>query len=503
MGTVRSNFAANLAGQAWVTLISLLVVPLYIKLLGIEAYGLMGFFLALQATVQILDLGLAPTLMREMARRRVNDSGLVEARSLVKTVSLAYLALSGMIGLAIVLAAPFLASRVIHAEQLDRGSVETAVVLMGALVPVMWGANLFNAALMGMERQVLVNALRIVTVTASALGAVLVLWLISADIRAFFLWHLCAGILSWLLGGWIVHRELPAGASRFQLALLRHLWKFAAGMSGITIGGIVLMQLDKWLLINLLSLQSYGHYILALTLANSLYFVITPLFSSVFPRMSLLHAQGSQEAQSRLYHSSAQYIAALVFPLAVVISLFSEPILRLWILNPEIARSAAPIASILVWGTAFNGLMNVPYALQLAEGRTSLALGLVVLKLILFAPVIVFLTLHFGATGAATAWLILNAVYVLVGVPLTHAYLLKGQAGAWLLRDVLPAAGAALAAGGLAFLLRPAGADTIATIAFLVITTLATLGAAAFASHAPRAWFTLQAERLGIVRDRT
>ena len=501
MSSVRSNFAANLAGQAWVTLTQLLVVPFYIKLLGIEAYGLMGFFFALQATVQILDLGLGATLLREIARRRAMDGGLADARSLVKTVSVVYLALSTLIGLAIVIAAPLFASHVIHAEKLDRHAVESAVMLMGALIPVMWGTNLFTGTLMGMERQVLVNVLRIATVTASSLGAVLVLWLVSADIRAFFLWHLFAGLLSWIVAGWLALRALPAGPSRFQARVLRELWMFAAGMSAITVGGIVLMQLDKWLLINLLPLQSYGHYILGLALANALYFVITPLFSSVFPRMTLLHAQGDQHGQASLYHSSAQYIAALVFPLATVICLFSEPILLLWIQDEEIARNAAPIASILVWGTALNGLMNVPYALQLATGRTSLALRLVVLKLILFAPVIDFLTLQFGAAGAAAAWLALNTIYVLIGIPLTHAHLLKGHAGAWIMKDVLPSAAAALAVGGLALLLRPSGDDAILMFGFLAGTTLVALAAAGLAGRAPRTWVTLQAVRFGFLRN--
>ena len=271
-------------------------------------------------------------------------------------------------------------------------------------------------------------------------------------------------------------------------------------MSAITIGSIVLLQLDKWLLINLLPLQSYGHYILALSMANALYFVITPLFSSVFPRMTLLHAEGSRDAQTSFYHSSAQYAAALVFPLATVISLYSEPILRLWIQDAEIARNVAPLASILVWGTALNGLMNIPYALQLASGYTSLALKLVILKLILFAPVIVLLTVKFGALGAASAWLVLNAGYVIVGIPFTHAYLLKGHAAAWVMKDVLPPAGAALAVGGLGLLLRPASDDVILTVGFLALTTLLALASAGLAGSAPRAWVTVQAVRFGILR---
>jgi len=501
LSSVRSNFAANLTGQAWVFLTQLLVVPLYIKLLGIEAYGLMGFFFALQTTLQVLDLGLGATLTREIAKRRALTGGLADARSLVKTVCVAYLALSTLLGLAIVIAAPLFASHVIHAEKLDRHAVESAVMLMGALIPVMWGTNLFTGTLNGMERQVQVNVLRIATVTATSLGAVLVLWLVSADIRTFFLWYLFAGLLNWVAAGWMALRVLPAGPSLFQARLLRELWKFAAGMSAISVGGLVLMQLDKLLLINMLSLQSYGHYILALALANALYFVITPLFSSVFPRMTLLHAQGDHYGQASLYHSSAQYISALVFPLATVICLFSEPILRLWIQDVEIARTVAPITSILVCGTALNGLMVVPYALQLATGHTWLALRLVLLILALFVPAIVLLTLQFGVTGAAAAWFLLNAVYLVVGITLTHYYLLKGHARRWIMKDMLPAAAAAFGVGAVALALRPDSDGAAANLAFLVLVTFAALLVSGLAANEPRAWIMLQVSRIGVLRD--
>lgn len=501
MSSVRSNFAANLAGQAWVTLTQLLVVPLYIKLLGIEAYGLMGFFFALQATVQILDLGLGAALAREIARRRAVEGGLADARSLVMTVSLVYLGLSVLIGLAIILAAPLFATHVIHAQKLDRHTVEHAVVLMGLIFPVMWGTSLFNATLMGMERQVLVNLLRIVAVTASSLGAVAVLWLVSADITTFFLWHLFTGALSWLAAGWIAHRVLPAAPSHVRVAMLRDLWRFAAGMSGISAGGIVLTQIDKWLLINLLPLESYGHYILAAALANALSYMVAALFNSILPRMTLLHARHDESGLSRLYHSSAQYIAAFVLPLAAIIGLFSEQVLRLWTQDAEIARNAAPIASILVCGTALNGLMIVPYALQIATGNTWLALRLVMLILALFVPAIVLLTLQFGATGAAAAWLLLNAVYLVAGITLTHSYLLKGHAGAWITKDVLPAAAAALAAGAIAFALRPVSDGAFANLGFLAAATMAALLAAGLAGNEPRAWITLQARKIGSLRS--
>ncbi len=62
------NLLAGLANSVWTALVGLAVIPLYLKFLGIEAYGLIGFFATTQALLQILDLGLAPTITREVAR---------------------------------------------------------------------------------------------------------------------------------------------------------------------------------------------------------------------------------------------------------------------------------------------------------------------------------------------------------------------------------------------------------------------------------------------------
>lgn len=496
MSSLRSNFAANLLGHAWVAGVQLLVIPLYLHFLGVESYGLIGFFVALQTTLQVLDLGLGQTLTREIARRRALAKEQGSTRSLVVTICAVYFALGTVIGLGIVLAAPMLASDVIRSQQLSREAVEKAVTLMGLLVPVLWGSSLFQGALMGAERQIQANAIRIAVATLGAAGAVLILWKVSSTISAFFTWQLAVGIMNCVVSGIAVHRMLPDGPSQIRLSLLRGVWRFAAGMSGIAVGGIILSQLDKWLLINLLPLETYGHYTLAVVVANALYLFITPLYSSVFPRLTALRAAENEQGTRRLYHASSQYMAALVLPVAIVVSVFSEDILALWTRDAAIARVSAPVASILILGTALNGLMNIPYALQLAAGLTGLAFRLVLIKLILFLPGIILLTLKFGVTGAALAWLLLNALYVAVGIPLTHTFLLKREALAWLTKDVLPPGAAALAVCGIALVIQPVGMGQIVLTVFLGVTALVALGAAACVVPEPRTWVIMQIRRV-------
>src|SRR6187549_3857121 len=66
--SLKRNLAANYVGQAWVALVGLAFLPLYIRYLGAEALGLIGVFTLMQAWLTLLDLGITPTLNREMAR---------------------------------------------------------------------------------------------------------------------------------------------------------------------------------------------------------------------------------------------------------------------------------------------------------------------------------------------------------------------------------------------------------------------------------------------------
>jgi hypothetical protein len=61
------NVFANLIGGVWVAVLTLAIAPIQVHLLGVEAYGVIGFISTLQVVVGVLDLGLSSTLTREIA----------------------------------------------------------------------------------------------------------------------------------------------------------------------------------------------------------------------------------------------------------------------------------------------------------------------------------------------------------------------------------------------------------------------------------------------------
>ena len=64
--SLKSNIIANFVGNGWGAIISIIFVPIYLKYIGAEGYGLIGIFASLQVVLSLLDSGLSTTLNKEI-----------------------------------------------------------------------------------------------------------------------------------------------------------------------------------------------------------------------------------------------------------------------------------------------------------------------------------------------------------------------------------------------------------------------------------------------------
>lgn len=490
MSLLKKNIAANFIGNIWTSLMSLAFIPLYIHFMGIESYGLVGIFATLQALFGLLDMGLGATLNREMARLSILPDKAQEMHNLLRTLEVIYWTIAVLIGTIVFVLAPLIAYHWVKPGQLAPETIQQAVRIMGFATAFQWPLSFYAGGLMGLQRQVLLNVINMIMATIRGGGAVLILWLISPTIQAFFSWQIAVGLTNTILVGGFLWHTIPDSLekARFNKWLLRDVWRFAAGMTGITVMAIILTQLDKIILSKLLTLEMFGYYTLASVVAMSLYRLIGPVSGAVFPRLTQLVSLGDEEGLKKLYHQSCQLMSVLILPVAVVVALFSKEILLLWTQNPTTADKAHLLVTILVIGTSLNGLMHIPYDLQLAHGWTKLAFYSNLISAALLVPLIVVLTNRFAALGGASVWVILNSGYVLVNIQIMHKWILPGEKRKWYVKDVgtpLVAALVTASIGRLVF--RNSSAQPIILVS-LIICSIVTLFMTAIAAPTVRSW---------------
>jgi O-antigen/teichoic acid export membrane protein len=430
------NLLAGLAGSAWVAVVGLAATPFYLDLLGLEAYGMIGFFLTLQALISLLDVGLSPTMNREVARGLVEGS-LPSTRSLLRSLSALYWLSAVAIGVAVLAGSSWLAGHWLRSKSIPHHELENAVMLMGLAIAARWPAGLYFAAANGAQRIVSTSGLTAAHATLSALGAILLMELYSATLQVFFAWQIVVALaytLSLRQVAWSsLHGRQGAGVDMSQLL---RVWRFSVGMGLIAVSSVVFTQLDKALLSRMLDLAGFGRYILASMVSGSIYLLAVPVFNAMYPRFSALVAAGNEERLGELYRLGTRFLAVVVFPFALVLAVFPDRLVALWTGNAALAVAVSPVVSLLVAGSALHAMMYFPYALQLASGLPRLSLQINLILIALMVPLTIVLTLLYAEIGAARAWLLLHVFYLLFGTWMTHRRLLRGLASRWLLVDI-------------------------------------------------------------------
>ena len=504
MASVRRNIVANFAGKAVVVALGLVFPPLYVKWLGAEYYALVGVFAMLNAFMGILDLGLTTTLNREVARLSAEASTGDPAytmRELVSTFGAAFWIVGGVAGGTVVLVAAPL-SHWFNTGGVPHGTIVTCLRLMGLILALQWPCGAYMGALLGLQRQVTVNGIQIACTVLRWIGATCVMWLVSRSIEAFFVWQATVAAVQTLAMWWVVERGMPRRTgpkSARGWGVLAANWKFSAGMTVLWLLALALTQEDKVIMSRMLTLKEFGYYTLGWTAGGTLNFITASVVMAVFPRLSQLVKQGSERDIADFYHHCCQLVTTLLVPAAIVLATFSREVVFAWCGDVTITEATYRVVCWVAIGTCLNGLVNMPYFLQLAYAWTSLSIATNTAAIIIMAPTVYLLARAFGPPGAASAWCVLNAGYVVIGTYLMHRRILRGEQWRWYFVDVGIPTLAALAPAIVVRLLAAAPPRTRVE-ALLTVVSAAPLSLLAAAAAAPvvRRQITIRME--GFVR---
>lgn len=478
--SLKKNILANYIGRGWCALMEIAFVPIYIEYLGMEAYGLIGVYTMLQAWLLLLDMGMSPTLNREMARFTGGAHTPQSIRDLLRSLEIVCVCVALLIVSLIWLGSDWFAEHWLKAGKLPLDQVGRNLAIMGLVAALRFVETLYRSAMMGLQAQVWLNAFSAIMATVRGAGAVGLLVWFAATIDVFFLWQAALALLTVVMLAIRVHRVLPAGVRRacFSRQAIANVWDFAKGVIVTTLLSIVLTHSDKVLLSRLLDLESFGAYTLAGTVVNALMLLVGPLAQSYAPKFTELLTRDNEAGLIAAYHQGSQLMTVMVLPAALMLILYGETILALWTGNAVLAQNAAPLVSLLAIGTTFNALMNLPYMLQLSYGWSTFAAKVNAVGVIILIPVLFWAAPRYGAIGAAWVWVSINASYIFVVIHIMHRYLLPKEKWTWYRSDVMYPATAAVFVAYAAQWISPIPESKIGQLLWLVLTGMASLTAA-------------------------
>ncbi len=455
----KRNVLASYIGQIYVTLIAIVMVPMYVRYMGAEAYGLVGFFAMLQAWFMLLDMGLTPTMARETARFNGGATDALSLRRLLRAMEGIFILVAAVGSALLVAGSGAIAGSWLKVQHLPISEVQNAIMMMAAIVALRWVCGLYRGAINGLERLVWLSGFNIAIATARFVLVIPFFKYIGTSPTHFFAYQLLLAVIELTVLAAQTYRLLPKVANGpltpWQWSPLKGVLKFSLTIAVTGSIWVLVTQTDKLVLSSLLPLSEYAYFTLAVLVATGVTVVSGPVSSALLPRMSKLAASGDEANLVRSYRNASQLVAIIAIPAALMLAFFPRDILWAWTGDDVISYKAAPVLTLYALGNGILALSAFPYYLQFSKGNLRLHLignGLFVVFLI---PALIWATLQFGIVGAGWAWLGANVAYFLVWVPIIHRELVPGLHLQWLKQDLAPIVLVALSgATGAKLLLR-------------------------------------------------
>ncbi len=428
MGKLGRNVVANLLGRGINIVLSILLVPVFLRVLGSDVYGLIGLYGAIAAVVGLLDMGIGGTLSRELAKLSGQPGSEAEQQALLRTLELAVWLVSIVAALIVFLTSDIIAAHWLHSDRLSQADLRMVVNCFAISLVALLPTGLYTAGLMGLQFQVQANMIIVGVSLAKNLGAaVLIVWFVPTA-EAFFLWQAVTAVGGAALLGWALWRKVGRGlGARFDRGVMRGRWGFTAAMSLNGIVGVGLTQTDKVLLSKFLPLDAFGHYMLASTIAWLFWALLVPVNMALSPHITKLQAEGRSGEMRDLYHLGCQFMALATVPLATTLIVFGEYFLTVWLHDQPLAVELAPVLSLLVAAGAVNALVSVPLYTSVALGWPHLITYCNLAILFIVIPANFLFVPTGGMVVAATIWLGVNMFYIFVGVPAMHRKFLPSE----------------------------------------------------------------------------
>jgi O-antigen/teichoic acid export membrane protein len=442
--TLRSNVAANYASQAFVAAAGLLTVPVYIKLMGAEAFGLIGFNTLLQAWFMMLDTGLTAALARQASLYNGGEDNADLLAALKKVLERVFTGIGAAGALVFIVLGPAFARDWLQLVALDEAEVARAIGLIGVVVALRWQSALYRGAITGFERQVWLGGANAVIAALRFLLPIPLLAFVDNGPVAFFGLQVAVALLEMLVMRHKARSLMPRVAGRaVEWRALRPVMTFSAGIALTSIIWVLVTQSDKLILSRLLPLTEFGHYSMAVQLAMAITLLNTPFTTAILPSMTRIHAGGDPADLMLIFRRATQLVTLAVAPATIVLVALGREVLVAWTGDAALAADVAPVLGLYATGNALMAIAALSYYLQYAYGNVRLHIRGQLIFALLYLPLLAFGVHTAGAVGAGWCWAIANCVYLVLWSPLAVRSLTGSGIIRWLTLDIAVIIGAA------------------------------------------------------------
>lgn len=415
---MRSRLARNASSGyvalAWMSALSLLTIPIYVRLLGADEWGLVAACASLQLIFNFVDSGFSQIVPRWIARAHATEAA---SGGFIRLFRRIYLVL-GLAGwLLLQASAAPLAQRWFDVGVERQAELEWAIRIISFQLVFQFLNSLNIGIWNGRQQQLLANARTCAFATAKHAIA-----LATVALYQPLAWAYATAFAAVALAELLANNKTARAARNDALPddrvgaierakFLREVATLSAGV----LVGLLCSQLDRIVVSAAVSVVDFGVYVVVANLALAVLQLQMPLTRAYFPRLVQEFGQQGGLSTRTLHTFLAGNVLVGALP-ALLASLYAEELIHAWIGDAYFVEVGKIPLKMLLWSVAINIIYGCFYQAIVACGQARLVLAINIVALSVGVLVVLGMNDEAGLVVGSTIWLATTSTQLALGL---------------------------------------------------------------------------------------
>jgi O-antigen/teichoic acid export membrane protein len=420
------NTIWNLSASGASIFIALFSVPILLRYLGTDRFGVISLVWIVEGQFGIFDVGLSQALTKLVSEKL----GVGREEEIPSIFWGCLLIMTGFGLLGAVLLKTLSPWLVLHALKVPLAIREETLTSFGYVaisLPVVISSAGLRGLLAAYQRFDLLNLVRIPTSLFCYLVPLVVLPF-SRKLGPFIFVVVLSRFLTWLVHLLLCFHVRPGLLHSLTIrdAPFKRMFSFGGWMTVTNIVSPIMVNMDRILIGSLISVAAVAYYATPYEAVTKMYIIPSAITGVLFPALSTAWVQDRWRVV-QLYERAVKYIFLSLFPVVLGVLCLGHWGMQLW-LGGAFSERSTVVLHLLALGVFANSLAQVPFWQIQAANRPDLGAKVHVVELTVYLPVFWFLTKHYGISGASVAWMLRSSIDAVVMFWLSNRLLPENKA---------------------------------------------------------------------------
>lgn len=405
------NFLANYGGKLWGFISIYIFVPIYIRFLGIESYGIISVYSLVIAIIGFIDSGFSSSIIKEFSGNTSDEY----RRNLLYKIERFYIVSCLFVSTSICMFSSILVNTWFKIDDIPSEKLSLYIKLIGIGVPLQLLSSLYFGALIGLQQHITANYYQIIWNVVRSSGVVALFFFYKSSLEVFFIWQIFSVVLYLIVIRWKVFYSIRGifwGSPEKNFKIDGALIKYICGVTLMAIISSISSQADKVITSSFLSLKQFGLYSVAGTIAQIPLLISTPFATTVFPTLSFKAQNKTLQEQSFSFITFSLILNPIILCSGIYLYLYMDILLKLWMGEHRFStvelNQILFIGRFLVVGSSFIALQLLSFYTLMSKGKTKFSIIQSVFQVVIGLPLMFFLIRKIGLLGVGLPYVLIN-----------------------------------------------------------------------------------------------